>query len=249
MFRKLLKLSGLLLLVAFLIITLAFTSHESKNITCRNIEVDFRTNDIIKLSQDEIIRLVKSVDDQLLGKKLEQINTEIIEKEVEKHQAILNAEVFKVLAKDSTSYKGILTVKIKHRLPVVRVMSSSGNYYLDKFGGKIPISTKYTANVLVATGTFNEQFAKEELLPFILFLENNEFWNAQIEQVQIERNGDVILIPLVGDQIIELGSLKNYQGKLRNMKAFYTQVLAKNNWDKYKSVSLKYKDQVIAKKR
>ncbi len=33
------------------------------------------------------------------------------------------------------------------------------------------------------------------------------------------------------------------------MKAFYTQVLANNNWHKYEKVSLKFKNQVIAKKR
>lgn len=249
MFRKIVKLLGFLLLVAFFVVTLAFTSHESKNIICKNIEVNFRSKDVIKLSQEDIIKLVKSVDKKIVGKTLDEINTDIIEQEVEKHQAILKAEVFKTMVKDSTSYKGILTVKVKHRLPALRVISTSGNYYLDKLGDKIPVSTKYAANVLVATGTFNEQFAAEELLPFVLFIEDNEFWNAQIEQIQVEKNGDLILTTLVGDQLIELGKLDNYEEKLRNMKAFYSQVLAKNNWDKYKSVSLKYKDQVIAKKR
>jgi len=87
------------------------------------------------------------------------------------------------------------------------------------------------------------------LLPFILFIKNNEFWKAQIEQVHIEKNGDVTLVPLVGDHLIEFGKLDNYQAKLRNMKAFYSQVLAKNNWNKYKTLSLKYNNQIVAKRR
>ncbi|WP_346861594.1 hypothetical protein [uncultured Draconibacterium sp.] len=78
---------------------------------------------------------------------------------------------------------------------------------------------------------------------------NDEFWDAQIEQVHVEKNGEVVLTPLVGDHIIELGKLDNYEEKLRNMKAFYKQVLADNNWNKYKTVSVKYKNQVIAKRR
>jgi cell division protein FtsQ len=143
----------------------------------------------------------------------------------------------------------VLTVKVKHRKPVVRIVSDNGNYYLDNEGDKIPVSTQYTANVLAATGKISEKFAVDELLPFVLFLGNDEFWEAQVEQIHIENNGDVLLIPLVGDQIIELGKLDNYEEKLRNMRAFYDQVLAANNWDKYKSVSLKYTNQVIAKKR
>ncbi|MEN8116658.1 MAG: hypothetical protein ABFS16_06735 [Bacteroidota bacterium] len=249
MFRKLLKIIGFLALVAFVIVTLAFTASEVNNATCRSIEVEYDSDEIIKINKEEIIRLVTNTDKQILTKKLEQINAETIEDEVEKHQAVLNAEVYKVIVKDSSAYKGILTVRVKHREPVVRIISNSANYYLDEFGRKIPVSSEYTANVLVATGYINEKFARETLLPGVLYIENNEFWEAQIEQVHISQDGNVILTPLVGDHIIELGTLDNYQGKLRNMKAFYKKVLANNNWNKYKSISLKYNNQVIAKRR
>ncbi len=249
MFRKLLKIAGSLALILFIVVTLAFTTHESRNVVCRNIEVDFDSNDIIKVDKDELIRIVKNSDKSLLGKKLNKINAEKIENAVEKHPAIFNAEVYKVMVKDSTLYKGVLTVRVKHRVPVVRVMSDNGSYYLDELGNKIPISQNYTANVLVTTGFFTEKYAKSELLPFVLYLKNNEFWNAQIEQVYVAKDGDVLLIPLVGEHIIEFGTLDNYREKLQKMKAFYEQVLAKNNWNKYTRISLKYKNQVVAKKR
>ncbi len=249
MFRKLLKIAGSLALILFIVVTLAFTTHESRNVVCRDIEVDFDSNDIIKVDKDELIRIVKNSDKSLLGKKLNKINAEKIEAAVEKHPAIFNAEVYKVMVKDSTLYKGVLTVRVKHRVPVVRVMSDNGSYYLDELGNKIPISQNYTANVLVATGFFTEKYAKSELLPFVLCLKNNEFWNAQIEQVYVAKDGDVLLIPLVGEHIIEFGTLNDYREKLKKMKAFYEQVLAKNNWNKYTRISLKYKNQVVAKKR
>jgi len=237
------------LLVAFLVITLAFSAKESRNIPCRSIEIEISENELIKISKEEIIRLVNSADEQLIGKNLEQINADFIEKEVEKHQAIYKAEVYKVIAKDTVNYRGILGVRVKHREPAVRIMSAEERYYLDKNGEKIPVSANYTANVLIATGYFSEKFAKDELLPFVLFLENNPFWKAQIEQVHVEQDGDIILTPLIGDHLIELGSLEDYPAKLRNMKAFYRQVMARNKWNDYKIVSLKYDDQVIAKKR
>lgn len=249
MLRKVLKLVGLLLLVAFLVVTLAFTSRESKNISCRGIEVKFEENELIKISESEITRLVKLADEQLIGKNLGMINSELIEKEVENHQAILNAEVYKVVAKDSSSYAGILGVKVKHREPAVRIISSSGNYYLDKTGAKIPVSANYAANVLVATGYISEQFARDQLLPFVLFLNNNDFWDAQTEQIHVEQDGNVIITPQVGDHLVELGSLEDFQEKLRNMWVFYNQVMVNNNWNKYEKVSVKYKNQVIAKKK
>ena len=87
------------------------------------------------------------------------------------------------------------------------------------------------------------------MLPFVLFVENDGFWQAQIEQVHVQQNGDVLLTPLVGEHIIEFGTLDNYERKLQKMKAFYEQVLANDNWNKYKTVSLKYNNQVIAKRK
>lgn len=82
-----------------------------------------------------------------------------------------------------------------------------------------------------------------------MYVEDDDFWKAQIQQIHVKSDGDVILIPLVGDQLIELGSFDNYEKKLRNTRAFYEQVLSKNNWDKYKTVNVKYDNQVIAKRR
>jgi cell division protein FtsQ len=249
MFRKLLKIAGILVLVIFIIVTLAFTASECNDVVCNNIKIEFDSNELIQVNKDELIRLVNTADNDVLTKKLTEINAELIEQAVEKHEAVLNAEVYTVIGKDSSSYKGVLAVKVKHRKPVVRIMSESAGYYLDEFGGKIPISSNYTANVLVTTGYFSEKFAVEQLLPFVLFVEDDDFWKAQIEQVHIQKNGEVLLTPLVGEHIIEFGNLNDYQEKLKKMKAFYEQVLAKNSWNKYKQISLKYNDQVIAKKR
>jgi cell division protein FtsQ len=249
MLRKILKLAGYLFLVAFLVVTLAFSARESRNVTCRNIQIELREDESIRISKDEIARLVNAADKQLIGKDLRLVDTEMIELEIEKHQAIHKAEVYKIVARDSTSYNGVLGIRIRHREPVLRVMSTGGNYYLDKYGEKIPVSTNYSANVLVATGNFSVEYARQELLPFVMFIDNNPFWKAQIKQIHIDGDGEILLTPLVGDQIIELGSLKDFPEKLRNMKAFYEQVLVQNNWDKYRLISVKYKNQVIAKKR
>ena len=248
MFQKLLKIAGILLLVAFIVVTLAFTSGESKDIVCRDIEVTFNNSDVIHINKNEIMRKVKAADAKILGKTLDKINSDVIEKEVEKLLAVRKAEVYKIIEKDTASFRGVLVVKVKHREPVVRIISDNGSYFLDKDGNRIPVSSSYTANVLVVTGSLSEKYAVEEMLPFVEYIRENDFWNAQIEQIHVEKDGDVLLSPLVGEQIIELGSLDDYKGKLRRMKAFYEQVLVKNNWNKYKTISLKYSNQVIAKK-
>ncbi len=249
MFRKLLKLIGFLFLIIFVIGTLAFTSIESRNIMCSDIEVVFDKDEAINIDKERLVKLVKTTDGKIFSKTLDEINSEVFEGEIEKIPAILKADVYKLMVNEKGTYKGVLVVKVKHREPVMRVITSNGSYYLDKFGVRIPVSSSYTTNVLVASGSISEKFAVEKLLPFTLYIENDDFWNAQIEQIYVEEDGDVLLTPLVGGHIIELGEVDNYSEKLHVMSEFYKQVLAKNNWDKYEKISLKYNNQVVAKRR
>jgi cell division protein FtsQ len=249
MLKKILKLIGFLVLIIFVIGTLAFSSVESRNIVCSDIEVVIDKHDLIAVDEEKLVGLVKSADSKILTKTLEEINTEILEQEINKIPAILTANAYKLIVNENGSYKGVLVVKVKHRKPVMRVAGSSGNYYLDKDGVRIPVSPSYSANVLVSTGAVTQNFAVEKLLPFILYVEDDDFWKAQIEQIHVEKNGNILLVPLVGDHIIELGDAENYEQKLEVMEEFYKQVLAKNNWDKYEKISLKYNNQVVAKRR
>ncbi|MCE4563271.1 hypothetical protein INQ51_03015 [Maribellus sp. CM-23] len=249
MFKRLWKIGGALLVVLFMIITLAFTSMKYSGVLCKTVRVEYESDDKITLNKEVIRRVVKKTDKDIVGKTFDQIDAEKLEAAVEKQAAVFKAEVYKTVAKDSSSFSGILTVRVKHREPVVRVITSTSSYYLDEYAHRFPVSSTYPAQVLVATGSIDTTYAKEQLLPCVLFITGDEFWNAQIEQVHVEPNGDIVLTPLMGDHLIELGAPDNFQEKFRNMKAFYKQVLANRNWNKYESISLKYKNQVIAKRR
>src|SRR5690554_1963308 len=128
MIKNILILSGYFLLVVFIAATCAFVSHESKVIPCSNIHVEINSEDLIKLNREEILKVIHEADEQIIGKDIARVNTEVIELGIEKHQAIYKAEVFKMMVKDSSSYNGILGVRIMHRKPIVRVLSAGGRY-------------------------------------------------------------------------------------------------------------------------
>ena len=249
MIKQLSKIAGVVALAAFLVISLAFTSIKYRQAPCAKIEIDYDADDVIAVDKDVVRKMINQAGKKVVGQHFDSINTAFLETEIEKHAAILNAEAYKMVEKDSTAYRGVLRVKIKHREPIVRIVKRSGSYYLDENGYKFPVSGSYPANVLVATGDISDEYATEQLLPCMRYINNDAFWKAQIKQVHVEKDGNVILSPLVGDHLIELGTPENFEEKLQNMKAFYKKVLVHNNWNKYKTISLKYKDQIVAKKR
>ena len=249
MIKKLSNIAGLLALIAFLVVSLAFTSIKYRKAPCAKIEIEYDADDIIAIDKAVVRKIINQADKKVVGKHLDSINTAFLETEIEKNAAILNAEAYKLVEKDSTAYRGVLRVKIKHREPIVRILNRSDSYYLDENGFKFPVSNSYPARVLVATGYIEEEYASAQLLPCVRYINNDAFWKAQIKQVHVEKDGNVILTPLLGDHLIELGTVEHFEEKLRNLKAFYKKVLVHNNWNKYKTISLKYKDQIVAKRR
>ncbi len=246
--RKIIRITGWLGLVAFLVVTLAFSSREVAHVKCEGLTVRYAGASPIRLESRSLIGIARSADPHLKGKKMEEIDTEAIEAKLAKNKAILKADVYKTVVRDSSGWKGMLTIKVKHREPVIRIITSSDNYYMDDEGNRIPASVQYAADVPVATGHITPPLAQEKLLPLVRNIRKNKFWRAQIKQIHLNASGDIFFSTLVGDQLIEFGNADNMEEKFQNLRAFYEQVLAEGNWKKYKSISVKFKNQVIAKK-
>ena len=105
------------------------------------------------------------------------------------------------------------------------------------------------ANVPIATGYVEKEFAKSDLYKFALFLQENDFWNDLIVQIVVDENYDVILIPRVGNCRILLGTLSDFEEKLDKLMLFYKQVVPKMGWDKYSMINLKFKNQIVCTKK
>ena len=246
--KRILILTGCLLLGIILIVTLVFASHSTADVKCREITVKYLGKRNIQLTSNELIRMVRACDPKIIGKKLNEIDTEAIESRLVKNPSILRAAVYKKVVRDSSGYKGIIGLNIRHRIPKLRIVSPQGNFYVDGTGNKFPVSLNYAANVPVITGNVSLELVRTDLLPFIEFIQKNRFWKAQIKQIHVNSGGELLLTTLVGNHLIEFGTTDKLEEKFRNLRAFYDQVLTKNKWNKYKRIILKFDNQVIAKK-
>jgi cell division protein FtsQ len=94
---------------------------------------------------------------------------------------------------------------------------------------------------------------KNSILKDIYYLVNHvsgdDFWSAQIDQIYVDGNNEIDLIPRVGNHKIRLGTVENLEGKLRNLETFYDDVLPVVGWNKYSLINLEYKDQIVCKIR
>ena len=131
---------------------------------CQGVEIIVRDSlDKHFVNESDLISLLKRDGLSPLKKKLSAINTDSIEKHLIKNEMISEAEVYKTPS-------GKIKLEVTQKMPILRVMSANGAYYVDNKGTTMPISQRYVAHVPIATGYMEKEFAEYELYVFALFL-------------------------------------------------------------------------------
>lgn len=243
--KKILVITGICLLAGYLIFSAFYFQEKPKEGVCTNLEVEIANsshNDQF-IETEDIVKFVKEKGLNPVGKQLKDINTNAIEEAIRSNQLVKAASVF-------VTNNGAIKISIEERKPILRVISDKGeNYYIDNSGNKMPLSRRFTAYLPIATGAIKEEFAKTELYKFALFLQEDKFWNAQVEQIVVMPNKDIKLIPRVGDHQIILGDLNGYKERLDKLMSFYENGLNEAGWNKYSIINLKFDKQVVCTKR
>lgn len=143
----------------------------------------------------------------------------------------------------------LVKIEISTKVPLVRVRNWRGqDFYVDSHGSILPCRS-IAVHVPVATGYIDRNFASNQLLSVIQAINADDFWKAQIEQMNVTQNGFIELVPRVGHHLLEIGSADNVSGKLDRLMNFYKKGLDEIGWNKYSVISVAYDGQVVCRKR
>jgi cell division protein FtsQ len=213
------------------------------DVMCHNLIVVLQNGEDMRfVSEANITEALKQAGLDPIGRLMKTINTDKIERELTRNEMLDRVDAYKTPS-------GIIRLDIRQKNPILRVIGPDGNFYVDRNGSTMPVSRRYTARVPLASGYVDKELATIHLYRFALFLQENEFWNNQIEQIYVHPDQDVELIPLVGNHRILLGTLDNFKEKLDNLQLFYEQAIPKLGWEKYSIINLKFKNQIVCIKK
>jgi cell division protein FtsQ len=244
-----------IVLVGGLVVSLAFVNKEENEITCGKISVSINPkNELLFIDREAVLKTVRPDGDekQILGKRISSLNIPRLEKKLLNNKMVLGAEVF-------TDMNGVVSINIQQREPILRVLKPDGTgFYIDRNGLKMPLSERFSARVMVATGNIFESYSGHdsiqsvvctELYKIATHVDKDAFWKAQIEQIFVTAESDIVLIPKVGDHQIVFGDTQNMEEKFEKLMLFYKEGLSKVGWNKYKTINLSYKGQIVCVKR
>lgn len=260
--KRILNISAWVLVVLAVVITLGFTNNAQDQARCWNLEIKVdRSNNMFFVSEPDVMKRIIAKGQPIIGQPLEDLDLGHIESQLISVPAIENAEVFKTI-------DGQLKVRVWQRRPIVRIMNRFGkDVYIDEHGKFMPLSDKYSARVVVVNGYIDEPFTSlsvadlreqetevkkflaDDIYELAKKLDQDKFWKAQIQQIYVNKDKELELIPRVGNHTILLGDASDLDKKFNKLKVFYLKGLANTDWNRYAVVNLKYENQIVCTKR
>ena len=219
---------------------------------CKDVVVTIKGVDGTEyVSKKQILQTISGGRPDLMqGQLIKTFDLQQLEELLETNLWIRNAELF-------FDNNDVLHADITEREPVARVFRVDGeSFYIDDMGDQLPITNDQIARVPVFTSYPNEstygkqkdsvlQQQVKEMGHFIL---KNDFWMAQVDQVNIN-NYEFELIPKLGNHVILFGDGNKIEPKFNRLLLFYKKIMNKTGWNYYSSLDVRYNKQLVAVRR
>ncbi|MDT0558465.1 cell division protein FtsQ/DivIB [Ichthyenterobacterium sp. W332] len=231
------KVFVLVLLVVFLF---AFSTHRNSNRKVVQPIIKFIGESQPFITHEAVSKLLIQNQQTVTGKPKDIIDLSQLEAALNSSPMIKSAQVH-------MSVDGVLTAEIEQKRPIARVRTNM-SYYIDDEGSFMPLSANYTARVPLVTGNI-EKNNLTSIYNIAKKINEDEFLKIHI--TSINQNSDNTLDLYVRDNNfkVQLGSLKQLDKKINNLKAFYKKAIKDKTIDSYRVVNLKFDSQVICTKK
>src|ERR1700744_4532927 len=240
---------GWLVALGGVIVLMSFIQEKKAGVICKDVQVYIPGNEYF-IDKQEIDNIVN--EKGLIGQNLDAINIHLLESRLKANPFVQSAKVYEDM-------DGVIEVEISQRQPILRILSHNGqDYYVDEHGLKVPLSENFTAMVLVANGFIEEPFdGRVGTRPAVVvtagfktadYIRKDSLWAAQIAEIYVDQQQEIEWIPRVGNQRILLGDADALDSKFHNLYIFYKKALPQAGWGTYKTINIKYANQVVGVK-
>jgi cell division protein FtsQ len=224
-------------IVAFLF---GFASQRNELKKVSDISIKFTNGDNLFITYETVNKLLIQNYGELKSQPKENIILRELERTLKSNEMIEDADVY-------LTVKGALGATIKQRTPIARVNDEGVAYYVDSKGDKMPLSSNYSARVPLLSGLNNNNTREVYMLANLIF--NDVLLHKQIIGIEVNKKKEFTLKTRVGNQNIKIGPVDHINAKVKKLKAFYQKVIKDKTLDKYQTINLVFKNQVVCTKK
>jgi len=239
-FKKILKHLLLLCLLIGLSLLYGFSLQRNTQKKIVDISVNFEAGDNNFLTHNMVNKLLIQNNETVKNKAKSILDLYSLENNILKNPYVEKAAVFYTV-------NGMLKTVVKQREPIARIVSKNSSYYIDKQGVKVPLSDVFSARVLLISGVKKDQEIKE-ILPFVKVILKDDFFKKEIVGIHKSAENEFVFSVRSGDYKIDFGNLEDIEVKFKKLKAFYNTTYKNKTIQNYKTITVKYHNQVVCTK-
>lgn len=237
--------------------------HSARSMDKPKIVIHVKGEDAF-LTEDELYDRLKRKGLIFEGQTHKTLKASLIERFISAMSEVKDVRVF-------TRIGSAWTIEVTVRKPIARIYNQfHETFYLDEDGIVVQTSGLHTARVVVVTGLIPDRITSipvkeiinndslksirnlDDIYRISNYVCNDPILHKMIGQVYREKNGDFVLIPIVGDQKINLGTANSdadVKDKFERILEFYKEAMPFEGWNKYSEISVKYEGQIVCRKR
>lgn len=254
--NKALKIIGISCAACSILALLGFVGSMRSSALCEEVQIVNHTEYDAQLVSNKIVKAAfEAIEAPVEGRPMNQIDTRSIEQGVVSLPYIKSATAYKTIDKK-------IVIELQERTIIARLIDENGlSAFLDSEGYVLPRLSSVSLRLPVVSGQFklnkeklklgyssNDVKSLEAIYRYAKLITGSEFWKAQLQQTYVDSQGNFTAIPQVGKHEIEFGAIENIENKLKKLATFYEQGMNEARWNKYRTINLKYKDQVVCTK-
>lgn len=231
------KLIGMFALLIFLF---SFTSKRNEERKLKKVIVEFVDENSPFITEESVNKLLIENNSSVKNIQKDKVDLNNLEQNLNNHNMIQKCEVF-------VTVDGILKAIVKQKTPVARVFGENGSFYVDYEGHKMPLSDNFTARVPIVSGAINKKNS-EDLTKVFRYIYEDDFLQKNIIGVEILPDGSLKMMNRNFNYVIDFGKTINVDKKFKNYKAFFQKAVQDSLINNYKTVNLKFTQQVVCTK-
>ncbi len=243
-----------LLIAAGTVVLLVAANNKGKQQLCTGMEVTIQgVSRHCFLDKDDILSAINDyLEGGPKGQPISSFNLLAMESELRKNVWVQKIEMY-------FDNNNVLQVNVHEREPVARVFTLSGtSFYVDSARMMLPLSQKFSARLPVFTNFPSDRRvltpADSALLGDVVAIShavrNDDFRMAFIEQIDITPQRNFELVPKIGNGLVQLGTAELLEEKFHKLLLFYRKVVVEGqSWNRYSVIDLRFRDQVVARRR
>lgn len=239
MFKTAIKILILLVVAAYLVFALTTLNRRSKPRQCEGLDITLEDTGFV--NENDVRQLL--VRNKLFpeGQPMDNISLARMESCLVASPHIAEALCYQTV-------DGKVAINITPLRPILHVINNEGqDFYIADNATTMP-RADHTADLIVLTGNVPRKTAAKLYTELGLRLTDDPYWNREVAEIHVTQRGELQLMPRQGHHTIILGDTSALDDKLRRLRLFYEEGLNKVGWNRYKTISLKFDNQIVCTK-